>query len=186
MPPRPPSTSPALPARPPTAPAAPPSAPSTWPAMGAGRRSFRKPTVVSTAMRACDSLMPVFSTTCLISSSTDHPPLVRLMTGRPPESDRPAPSTSDEDDGLEVRDVEASAASRAGEHVVHAHHVVARLGELRLLLLVHAARGRLFLRANHPAHLEVAALAAVRATVVRALRLLSLVEEISLVHKFGG
>src|ERR1700754_2128485 len=92
------------------------------------------------------------------------------------------PRASDEDDGLEVRYVEAPAAARAGEHVVDAHHVVARLGELRLLLLVHAARRLALLCAAQPAHFVVGALAAVRAGVVGALGLRPLVEEVSLVH----
>src|SRR5919204_939406 len=150
--------------------------------MGAGRRSFRKPTTVSTAVRACASLIPVLSTTCLTSSSMNHPPLARLCRAARLKA-AGTRLASDEDDGLEVGDVEAAAAARAGEHVVDAHHVVARLGELRLLLLVHAARGLRLLRPHHPAHLVVAALAAVRAAVVGALRLLPFVEEISLVHK---
>src|SRR4051794_28542866 len=131
MPPRPSSTSPALSARPPTAPPAPPTRPSNCPEMGSGRRVLRKPRTVSTAPRACCSLMPVRSTTCLISSSMSDSPVqvpAKRSCGR----------ASDEDDGLEVWDVEAAAAALAVEHVVNAHHVVARLGELRLLLLVHA------------------------------------------------
>src|SRR5437763_1325951 len=94
------------------------------------------------------------------------------------------PSPSDDDDGLEVRDVEAATAAHvlADEHIVHAHHVVAGLRELRLLLFVHAARRLMLPRAPQPAHLVVAALSAVRASVGGALRLRFLVEEISLVH----
>src|ERR1043165_2815672 len=182
MPPSPPSTSPALSAMPPTIPALPATTESTCPAMGAGRRSFRKPTTVSTAVRACDSLMPVFSTTCLISSSMICS--YRVVD----ELRRPARDASDEDDGLEVRYVEASAAARilADEHVVNAHHVVTRLCELRLLLLVHAARRLPLLRAPKPAHLVVGALPAVRARVRGALRFGFLVEEISLVHMNRG
>src|SRR5947199_4164772 len=101
--------------------------------------------------------------------------LLRPASGGRPFVKPGAPS--DEDDGLEVRDVEAASAARADEHIVHANHVVARLGELRLLLFVHAARRRLLLRATQPAHLVVAPLAAVRAGVISALRLLFLVEE---------
>src|SRR5687767_1757296 len=136
MPPRPPSTSPAVSATEPRAPPAlprtppaPPRTPSSWPAMGAGRRSLRKPMTVSTAERACDSLMPVFSVTCLMRSSIK--PLLPLSGGRAvvESSDGrrpPRAHASDEDDGLRIRDVEAAAAALvpAHEHVVHTHHVV--------------------------------------------------------------
>src|SRR5215203_6805094 len=92
------------------------------------------------------------------------------------------PTGSDENDGLEVWDVEAAAAARTGEQVVNAHHVVARLRELRLLLLVHAARHLVLLRAPQPAHVVVGALTTVGAGVVGALGLGPLVEKISLVH----
>src|SRR5215213_984767 len=92
------------------------------------------------------------------------------------------PTGSDEDDGLEVGDVEALAAALAGDLVVDAHHVVARLGELRALRLVHAARRLVLLRATQPAHFVVGALAAVWAGVVGALGFGALVEEVSLVH----
>src|ERR1051325_5598544 len=116
MPPRPPSTSPALSAMPPSAPPAPPARLSSWPAIGSGRRVLRKPSTVSTAPRACCSLMPVRSTTCLISSSIFR--FSRLEVGGLRFA------ASDEDDGLEVRDVEAPPAARAREHVVHAHHEI--------------------------------------------------------------
>jgi hypothetical protein len=70
-----PSIPPMLDAMPPAfEPSPPETSESICPDSGAGARSFRKPTTVSTAARALSSGMPVRSTTMLISVFIDVPP----------------------------------------------------------------------------------------------------------------
>src|SRR2546421_5115309 len=180
MPPRPPSMSPALPARPPAMPAPPASTESSCPPSGSGRRCFKKPTTVSTAVRACASEMPVRSVTCLTSSS------IRMTSvcahGR--RASFAQAFESDEDHRLRVRYLEpfAAACVFADEHVVHAHEIVARFLEAGAILFARTARRLRLLCPAQPTHFIIGALAAVRTTKARAFRLWSLVKEISFIH----
>ncbi len=95
---------------------------------------------------------------------------------------RMANALSDENDGLRIWNIEATAATRTREHVVNAHHVVARPGKPRTILFVSTAWHGTLLRSLQPAHVIVGAFAAVRTTKGGALRLLLLIEKVTFVH----
>src|SRR5205085_7857846 len=169
----PPSMSPALPARSPAMPAPPASNESNCPPSGSGRRCFKKPMTVSTAVRACASEMPVRSVICLTSSSILFAPVDKC--GALQRWSFAQAGHSDEDHRLRVRYLEpfAAACVFADEQVVHAHEIVARFLEARAILFAGAARQLLLLRPPQPTHFIVGALAAVRTTKARAFRLWS-------------
>src|SRR5437868_3644199 len=152
--------------------------------MGAGSRSFMKPTTVSTAVRACASEMPARAVTCLINSSIIHfssslryalsQQHLTLLCGM----------SLNEDDRLRVWYLESFAATYvlARKMVVNAYHIVARFLKAPAVLFVSAARRLPFSGSPQPAHIVVCALAAVRAGEACSLGFRSFVEKISFVH----
>jgi hypothetical protein len=69
----------------------------------------------------------------------------------------------DKDYGLRTGNVETFAAGTAGQHVVNAHHVVARVLKLPAIVFAGAAWGRRLFGSLQPAHFVIVTGATVRA-----------------------
>jgi hypothetical protein len=92
--------------------------------------------------------------------------------------------SSDENHCLRIRYLEPAAAARirTEEHVVHAHHIIAGLGEFGAIEFARAARQVLLLAAPQPADFKIRSLAALRANVSCRLGFLAFGVKISFVH----
>src|SRR5258706_9680751 len=84
---------------------------------------------------------------------------------------------------LRAWNIKPFAARAAGEHVVDAHHIVARVLELAFIVFAGAAWESGFLGTLQPTHFVIIAGATVRATETGGLRFLLLVKKIAFIHK---
>ena len=93
---------------------------------------------------------------------------------------------SDEDHRLRIWNFKSFAAAyiAARQHIVNAHHVIARLGETRAVLFIGMARRCAFFRASQPAHIILGTLAAERTRERHAFSFRLLVKKVSFVHTF--
>ncbi len=65
-------------------------------------------------------------------------------------------TTSDEDDRLVIRDLEAAATARirATKHIIHSDQIIARFGELGAVVITGSGRQAFLLGAPQPANLK--------------------------------
>ena len=95
----------------------------------------------------------------------------------------------DKDHRLRVGYLETAAATGvfARQHIVQAHHVIARIIVPRAIVRPHTARRRVAFDALHPADVIIIALAAMRAGKVGAFGFLSFVKDVTfLQHNRNG
>jgi hypothetical protein len=78
-------------------------------------------------------------------------------------SARPSYPCLNEHHGLRAGDIETFTAGTAGQHIVDAHHIVARVLKLAFVLLAGAPRRRGFFSALQPTYLVIVPRATVRA-----------------------
>ena len=93
---------------------------------------------------------------------------------------------SDEDHRLRIWNFKSFAAAyvAARQHIVNAHHVIARLGETRAVLFIGMARRCAFFRASQPAHIILGTLTTMRTRERHTFGFLLFVEKVAFIqHK---